>query len=330
MMQNRFFRAFSVKSFFYLWLSEIFTIFAFNFFNFYLILHVFALTKSNTAVSLVVISFTLPAIFFGAIAGVYVDRWNKKYVLLVSNIVRGILLITLAFFHQSLVFIYLTSFLVALVTQFFVPAEAPIIPLIVDGELLYSANALFGLGLYASVLLAYLLLGPIILIFGEINTLIILGVLFLLSSLLITAIRLQPKKQAKEKGVVHVSKKELLSEIRQALSIMRNSRQIYNSLVLLALAQILLLVLAVIAPGYATQVLHISIQKFPLFFIAPAALGVLVGGVILTTFLHQRSKEKLATLGLFLSGAAMLTLPYGSRIAAREIVHDVNNFLPHL
>ena len=110
---------------------------------------------------------------------------------------------------------------------------------------------------------------------------------------------------------------------------MRNSRDIYNSLFLLALSQILLLVLAVIAPGYATQILNISIQKFPLFFIAPAALGVLVGAIILVTLLHNISKEKLATLGLFMSGIAMLILPFGSRIAAREIVKDLNMYLPH-
>ena len=87
---------------------------------------------------------------------------------------------------------------------------------------------------------------------------------------------------------------------------MRNSRDIYNSLFLLALSQILLLVLAVIAPGYATQILNISIQKFPLFFIAPAALGVLVGAIILVTLLHNISKEKLATLGLLCQGLPCL------------------------
>jgi len=110
---------------------------------------------------------------------------------------------------------------------------------------------------------------------------------------------------------------------------MRNSRPIYNSLFLLAISQTLLLVLAAIATGYASQVLKISIQRFPLYFIAPAAFGVLVGAVFLVTFLHDRSKEKLTTVGLFLSGVAMLLLPYGAKISARHIAHDLNRILPH-
>jgi len=328
-MKSRLFQAFSERSFSLLWLSEIFTILAFNLFNFILLLHVYSLTHSNIAVAFVVVSFTLPAILFGILAGVYVDRWSKKRVLLISNLIRGMLLIFLAIFHQSLIAIYIISFLVALVTQFFVPAETPIIPLIVRKDLLYSANALFGLGLYGGALFAYLLSGPLILFAGEVNTLIILGVMFFVSSLFISGINIESKSERNKKGILGVSKSVLLKEIRAAVSVMRNSREIYNSIFLLAVSQTLLLVLAAIAPGYASQILKISIQEFPLIFIVPAAIGVLVGALILVTLLHERSKEKLTTLGLFLSGAAMLLLPYGSRISAREIVHDINNFLPH-
>lgn len=329
-MKNRLFRAFSERSFSFLWLSEIFTILAFNLFNFFILLQVYSLTRSNIAVALAVVSFTLPAILFGVLAGVYVDRWNKKQVLFIANIARGILILILAIFHDQLIAVYAISFLVALVTQFFIPAETPLIPLIVNRETLYSANALFGFGLYGSALFAYLLSGPVILIFGEVNTLILLGIMFFISSLFISGIRITAPSEKNKKGILNASKNALLNEIRTAISIMRNSRPIYNSLFLLAVSQTLLLVLAAIAPGYASQVLRISIQKFPLFFIAPAAFGVLVGAVILVTILHDRSKEKLTTLGLFLSGAAMLILPYGANISARQIVHDLNRSLPHI
>lgn len=329
-MKNRLFQAFAERSFFLLWLSEIFTILAFNLFNFLLLLHVYSLTHSNTAVALVVVSFTLPAILFGVLAGVYVDRWSKRRVLLVSNVVRGILLILLAIFHQHLIAIYLISFLVSLATQFFVPAETPIIPLLVRKDLLYSANALFGLGLYGGAFLAYLLSGPLILVFGEVNTFIILGFMFFVSSIFISGIHIKSKKRFKVKSLLSTSKSALTDEIKTAAKIMRRSRDIYSSIFLLAISQTLLLVLAAIAPGYATQVLNIDIQKFPLFFIVPAVLGVLVGAVVLVTWLHDISKEKLTTFGLFLSGLAMLILPFGSRITAREIVRELNLLLPHI
>lgn len=327
-MKNRILRAFQERSFLFLWLSEIFTQVAFNLFNFFVILQVFSLTKSNTAVSFAVICFTLPSILFGVLAGVYVDRWDKKQVLFTSNIIRGIVLIVLAMFHTNLFFIYLALFIVALVTQFFIPAETPMIPLIVRKESLYSANALFGLGLFGSALLAYLLSGPVIILFGEVNTLLLLGGLFLVSSFFVSGIKINRGTFISRKGILRTSKSAFMTEIKNSLSFMRNSKEIYNSLFLLAISQILLLVLAVIAPGYASAVLKISIQKFPLFFIAPAAVGLLVGAIFLLTILHDRSKEKLATLGLFLSGVSMLLLPYGSAIAGKGLIKGLNEFLP--
>lgn len=327
-MKNQLFRAFSEKSFVFLWVGEVFTQISFNLLNFFLILHIFELTRSNTAVSLIVLSFTIPAIFFGILAGVYVDRWNKKTVLLLSNIIRGALLIFLSFFPDNILIIYVISFLVSIATQFFIPAESPMIPLVVRNNHLLSANALFGLGLYGSVLLAYLLAGPVIKILGKDSTLIFLSGLFFLGALFISWIKMEKGGLPKKNGILKASKNALLREIHNAIEVMRTSRTISNSLFLLALSQILLLILAVVAPGYASQVLKISIDDFPMIFIAPAAVGVLVGAMVLVNFFHSYSKEKIMTTGLFMSGIAMFLLPFGEKIAARDIVHTFNFYLP--
>ncbi len=328
-MKQHIFGAFQEKSFVFLWLGEVATQIAFNLFNFFLILHVYSLTRSNTAVSLVVISFTIPAIFFGLLAGVYVDRWNKKTVLLIANIIRGLLILFLAFFHTNIYLIYAVTFAVSLATQFFVPAETPMIPLVVRKKMLLSANALFGLGLYGSILIAYILSGPAIIFLGDIGTLLFLSVLFFVGSFFIHGIVLPRKNIPKNRNPFRTPKHIFMREIRSTFSLMRHSRAISNSLFLLAFSQILLLVLAVIAPGYATQILHISIQEFPLYFIAPAAVGVFIGAVLLIHFFQNISKEKVMTLGLFLSGIAMFILPYGAVLTTKQIVQTFNT-LPRL
>src|SRR5256885_16263477 len=90
-------RVFSERSFLFVWIGEVFTQVATNLFNFFLIFTVYKLSHSNTAVSGVVLTFTIPAIFFGSIAGAYVDRWDKKRVLIITNTLRAVLLIVLAF-----------------------------------------------------------------------------------------------------------------------------------------------------------------------------------------------------------------------------------------
>ena len=327
-MKYNILHAFRITPFSYLWFSEIFTQIAVNIFNFFLIFVVYSLTKSNTAVSLAVLSFTLPAVFIGVIAGVYVDRWNKKTVLIVTNLLRALLLILLIPFSANLYALYIFSILFTVVTQFFIPAETPVIPVIVRKKFLYGANALFGLGIFASILVAYVLSGPMLLILGKTNTLLLLALMLGVSSFFVSLIRL-PKSYEKKiiqrtKSVKLAVKEEIISSIR----IMNETREIRRSLIYLAIAQVLILIVAVLAPGYASNILGIAIEEFPLRFIAPAAFGVLVGAVILIHFLSHVKKEKIITLGILLSGVSMLILPFGSEIATRNIIQFFNQLLP--
>lgn len=327
-MKQTILHAFSERSFSYLWLSEIFTQVAVNVFNFFLIFAVFSLTESNTAVSIAVLSFTLPGVFLGVIAGVYVDYWNKKHVLFVTNLLRAVLLIILVFFSSDLLMLYLFSILFTAVTQFFLPAETPMIPVVVREKMLYGANALFGLGIFGSMLLAYILSGPMLLYLGKSNTLLVLAVLLGVSSIFVALIRLPKMYEDKFKKRRERVKLAVRKELVSALRVMRRTKEIHHSLVLLALTQTLILVIAVLAPGYATLVLGIRIEEFPLLFIAPAAFGVLVGALVLVQFFEKASRDKIITFGIFLSGLSMLILPYGSRIATRDIVYTLNTLLP--
>lgn len=326
-MNNHIFRAFSEKSFFLLWLGEIFTQISINLLNFFLILLVFSLSKSNTAVSGIVLSYTIPAILFGIIAGVYVDRWNKKEVLFFSNIFRAILLFILGFFSNQLIPIYILSFVISIATQFFIPAETPLIPLLVKEKLLFSANALFGLALYGSILIGYVVSGPLLVMLGNKNMFFFLAFLLLLGAICIRFISLE--KKAQHLKTSQITRKNIKHEIIEAFMLLRTNREVYGSLFLLAFSQILLLIIAVITPGFASQVLGMKIEEFPLTFVAPAALGVFVGAVFLANLFHDTSRDKLINIGLFLSGISMCILPIGSRITSREIVHTINAYLPH-
>lgn len=324
-MKTNFLRALSEKSFVYLLASEIFTQIAVNIFNFFLILVVFERTHSSTAVSGIVLSFTIPAIIFGSFAGVFVDRWDKKKVLIVSNILQIFLLICLAFSLKYIVVIYIVSFLFAILRQFFIPAETPLIPLIVSNTHLLAANALFGIGIYASILLAYVLSGPFLLVLGPVNTLFVLVGMQIVSTIFISVITLK-KKQLFAKSTAEAPK--ILQDIRHTLSIIKRIKEISHSLFLLALSQILILLIATIAPGYAHQILGINVENFPLLFVTPAALGTIVGGLIVVHFFHSHPKQRVITIGIILSGISLLAMPYGSKVASHDFIHIMNAYLP--
>lgn len=326
-MNSHILRVFSERSFLYLWIGEVFTQVASNLLNFFLLLAIYQLTHSNTAVSGVVLSFTIPAIFFGSVAGVYVDRWNKKYVLIITNSIRAILLIILAFMLNNVVMIYLISLLFSILVQFFIPAESPMVPQVVDKKYLLHANALFGLAIFGSVLVAYVLLGPILLFLQPFRTVLLLAAMLLLGAVFISFIN-------SKHGALTTKQKKLkqlnfFTDIKQTLSFVRHTKAISHSLFLLSLSQILILILATIAPGYSSQILGIPVEQFPIIFVTPAALGMVIGAVVLVNFFHNHPKEKIITTGIFLSGIAMLLLPYGSKVASRDFVHVINSYLPH-
>lgn len=327
-MKNHFLRALSEKSFFNLWIGEVSTQIAVNLFNFFLILIVYKITHSNTAVSAAVISFTIPAIIFGSIAGVFVDRWNKKQVLIITNIFRAVLLIMLVFYLDNLLMIYIISFAVAVLTQFFIPAESPIIPLVVRQKNLLSANALFGMGIFGSVLIAYVLSGPLILLIGPVKTLLVLALLLFIGAGFISVIKLSRAKS--QKAASTRKPLNILYDLKHTLLLISRTKEVAYSFILIALAQVMVLILATVAPGYANQVLGVDVEQFPILFVAPAALGMVIGAAVLVNIFHSHPRRKVITLGIFLSGLAMLLLPYGSKVASRDFVLTLNTYLPHI
>ena len=118
-------------------------------------------------VSPIMIAFTIPAVLFGSLAGVYVDRWPKKSVLVISNLIRGILVLALPpllwlsegqvigkNISLGFAFMLAITFAVSTFTQFFAPAEQAVIPLIVKDKHLLAANSL-----YTTTMMALLIVG---------------------------------------------------------------------------------------------------------------------------------------------------------------------------
>ncbi len=126
-------------------------------------------------VSALMISFTIPAVLFGSIAGVYVDRWLKKTVLIATNIWRGLLVFCLPLLlwltHSwqpvgvlpvGFLIILGITFLVSTLTQFFSPAEQAAIPLVVEEQHLLSANSLYTTTMMASVIVGFAVGEPVL------------------------------------------------------------------------------------------------------------------------------------------------------------------------
>jgi MFS family permease len=101
-------------------------------------------TKSGLVVSGVMLSRAIPAMLIGPAAGVVLDRLNRKYVMIASDLVRAVVaaLFILTIHRRDTWLLYLLSGLLMLASPFFTAGRAAILPSIATKDELHTANAL--------------------------------------------------------------------------------------------------------------------------------------------------------------------------------------------
>lgn len=111
-----------------------------------LIALVYAVAPGSTFQLAKIISFTIiPVFVIGPVAGVYVDRWDRRKTMLISDFLKTILMFSIPLIfmsRESLVSIYIIIFLVFCISRFYVPAKLSIIPDLVHEKQLLIANSL--------------------------------------------------------------------------------------------------------------------------------------------------------------------------------------------
>ncbi|MDP9372881.1 MAG: MFS transporter, partial [Chloroflexota bacterium] len=108
---------------------------------------VYQLTGSTAATAAAVAARVLPRLALGSVAGVFVDRWDRRRTMLVANLLLGLCLLPLLLVRSAewLWLLYLVSFAQSTLAQFLGPAENALLPCLVAEADLVPANALNGL-----------------------------------------------------------------------------------------------------------------------------------------------------------------------------------------
>jgi MFS family permease len=105
---------------------------------------VLEMTGSVLAISGVVMASVAPTLLFGLVAGVFVDRWDRRRVMVAASLLQGLLLLPLVAVGSTdrLWIVYVVAFLQSTLMQFFGPAENALLPKVVPVEQLSAANSL--------------------------------------------------------------------------------------------------------------------------------------------------------------------------------------------
>lgn len=258
---------------------------------------------SNTAVGLLILAFTIPSIFFGYLAGVLVDHHDLKKVLVLTNLFRGLLILSLIVSGSNILLVYAIVLLLSLITLFFLPAEGSALPALVpEKKDLLAANSLFTLTYQASLIIGFIAAGPMLSLFGDALTYLILSGFFVLA---LFSVWILPD------SLRSIEQKEGISSLRSFLEgiiFFIKTRTVRDAIVFLTATQAIILVLATVGPGFVDKVLDLDVRLTSIVLVAPAAFGMIVGSVFLTKFAHQYTERTLVNLGLFLAAGAFFAL----------------------
>lgn len=311
------------RHFLRLWLAQVFSQIADNLLYFVLLVEVYRHTESNAAVSGLVIAFTLPAVTIGLLAGVIVDRTDRRQVLWQTNAVRAILCLLYIPLGKYFVTVFILSLLVSTVRQFFMPAEAATIPRLVKADLLLPANSLFSLTLNASFIVGMAGAGPLIKIAGSVSVYIVAAILFAVATVLTTLLPPDPvNAQTNLPQSMGARSRLVLIELTEGWQFLRRQGEMFRVLLQLAFAWSLSGIIAALAPGYAATVLGLD-EEDAYVLVVPAALGVIVGALLVGRFGGGVRRPLLIAVGLLGMGSAVVLLAM-----YRRVIEVIVNYVP--
>lgn len=303
-----------------LWLGQIFSQIALNILSFVLAIEIYRITSSNTAVSLMMLTFGLPAVFFGVAFGGIVDEFDKRTILIFCNLSRAVILIFYYFFSVYIFMLYLLSVFFSILTQLFIPAEVPSIPQLIEKDDVMTANSLFTVTFYLSLIIGSVSAGPLIKTIGQNNIFLLLSFLMLLASIFIYKM---PKISPVKKRRFEFNIMNFVKPITEGLLFIHRHPRIRQSLFLLTFSQALISTLIVLAPGFADKILMLEIEDVSIIVMGPSALGLITGAVIVGFLTNKFLKGSVILTGIIITGINLILLSIVSPNFPRGMIYFV-------
>lgn len=158
------------------------------------------LTGSGRAIGLLLVARFLPSFVFGPMSGVLADRFSRRTIMIVSDLLRAVVVLGFLFVRRAdqLWIIYVLTVMQLALSTFFEPAKTAAIPSIVSDRELVAANAISSVTWSVMLTLGAAIGGLITGWFGTDVSFILDALTYLLSAALIAGVRL-PKRAAREK-----------------------------------------------------------------------------------------------------------------------------------
>ncbi len=320
------------RGFLNLWINQILVQLAYNSLNFALIIWVFRLTDSNTAVSALLFTVYLPAVLFGVFAGILVDITDRKKIILFINTLLIICFLSLIFLKNSYPAVLIITFIVNTLAQFYSPAESSAIPILVKKDQLLAANSLFSITLFAAFLVGFGLAGPLINYFG-IDFVFLFEALLLAIAFALATVFPSIKNKSDTQGrqlIKAISKKDYWTikqvvtlEIKDTLKLITARLPLMAAMFIMAGVQVVIGILAVLIPSFLERVLQIDATDASYVLVLPLGLGMVLGGLLIGKIGFRFARRKIVGTAITIGGLLFFF------VGVSPIINPVIRYFPY-
>src|SRR6266567_3125786 len=281
-----------------------------------LLVWVFVLTHSAAAVSGVLIAQYAPVFLLGPLAGVFVDRWNRRRTMITADLARAVVPL-LAPLPLRLPAIYSSVFLLSAFSRFFMPARAGmqqvIVPAKQQGQAASISQATFALAIIVGPALA----SPLYFVVGPVIAVLINAVSFVISALCLRAIRaskelLQPRfamaagDTAPESPIGAV-----LREMLVGFRFVAKTRVLLMVVILVLIGMLGAGAINALDIIFVSRNLHVSASLYgPLA--AAGGTGTLIGAILAGVVISRVQPRYMLTGSVFLLGVGLVIYAFQS------------------
>lgn len=275
------------------------------FFVFLIMLADFHGNQSNSVVSALSLASSIPSVLFGSVAGVFVDRFSLRGLMIVSGLLRALLVLAIPFSGDAVWPLLGFSFGFSVLTRFHDPAFMKAIPALVRKDHLMAANSVFMTTMVGALIGSFALAGPIWRIASPQRAHLVVVALYALCALGAAMLRVpadQRKKQAE------APRGSFWAEWSFAFSYLKAHPRLLKAYSMTMTMFGTFAALNVIAKGFALSALRTTDPADFTYILAFVGLGMVVGALILGRWGLRFAKPALIRTGFILAGSAIFAL----------------------
>jgi len=278
-----------------------------------LIAFVYSRAQGSTIGIAKILSFTIiPVFVIGPLAGVYVDKWDRRRTMYTCDLLRAALVFTIPFFLFSLksfIPIYIIIFLVFSIGRFFVTAKLAIVPDLVKKEDLLMANSLVNTTGMIAAILGFGISGVIVEWLGAKGGFYLDALSFFISAgvifLIITKAKVAMDLRRVSKEIVEVIRKSVLQELKDGLLYFTRHREIRFTAGVIFLLWSALGAVYVVLIVFVQKTLHSATKDLGLLIMF-LGIGLFMGSMLYGRFGQRLSHYKTIFASLILSGIMLV------------------------